>query len=263
MTVTTPNAELGGTLIDTLVYGLYLSIFTQAAQVLLQRKIYDRTSIFLMTTTGALFCLITAHLGLDIDRAFRAFTSNIATPNYPKDYFNILSGPEALAKNSAYVTITLIADFFLIFRCWAAFGQNYFIILIPSALYVGNLATACWALVTFKQAENPTTGVVIVAEVISRVKFMYITTLCLNVYCSLSIATRIWLVQRQSTGTSGHIFRNTITIIVESVFLIILITSAALENPLMYSILNPMPSIIGFVALDDPSPPKSLLVVVK
>jgi hypothetical protein len=252
MTVTTPKAELGGTFIDCLMYGLFLSVFTQAVQVLLQRKIYGRTSIFLMTTTGALFCLITAHLGLDIDRAFRAFTSNIATPNYPKDYFNILSGAEALAKNSAYVTITLIADFFLIFRCWAAFGQNYFIVLLPGALYIGNLATACWALVTFKLAESPTTGEVVVAEVISRVKFMYITTLCLNLYCSLSIATRIWLVQRQSSGTSGNLLRNTITIIVESaalysVFLIILITSAALENSLMYAVLNPMPSIIGFV----------------
>ncbi|KAJ3986770.1 hypothetical protein F5890DRAFT_1551939 [Lentinula detonsa] len=252
MAITTVKAELGGTVVDCLVYGLFLSIFAQAMQVLLNRNIYDRTSIFLMSTTVALFCLITSHLALDIDRAFRAFTSNIATPNYPEDYFNILSGAEPLAKNSAYVTITLIADAFLIFRCWAAFGQSYLVIVIPSALYVGNLATACWALVTFKEAENPTTGVVIVAEVISRVKYMYITTLCLNLYCSLAIAIRIWLVQRQSTGTSGHLLRNTITIITESAalystFLIILITSAALENPLMYAVLNPMPSIIGFV----------------
>ncbi|KAJ4470905.1 hypothetical protein J3R30DRAFT_3710861 [Lentinula aciculospora] len=252
MVVTTVKAELGGTVIDCLVYGLFLSIFVQAMQVLLNRKIYDRTSIFLVLTTVALFCLITSHLALDVDRAFRAFTSNIATPNYPKDYFNILSGAEALAKNSAYVTITLIADAFLTFRCWAAFGKNYLVIVLPSALYIGNLATACWALVTFKEAEDPTTGVVIVAEVISRVKYMYITTLCLNVYCSLAIATRIWLVQRQSTGTSGHLLRNAMTIITESaalysVFLIILITSAALENPLMYAVLNPMPSIIGFV----------------
>ncbi|KAJ3807379.1 hypothetical protein F5876DRAFT_68161 [Lentinula aff. lateritia] len=252
MAVTTVKAELGGTVIDCLVYGLFLSVFGRAMQVLLNRKIYDRTSIFLVSTTVALFCLITSHLALDVDRAFRAFTSNIGTPNYPKDYFNILSGAEALAKNSAYVTITLIADAFLTFRCWAAFGQNYLVIIIPSALYIGNLATACWALVTFKEAENPTTGVVVVAEVISRVKYMYITTLCLNLYCSLAIASRIWLVQRQSTGTSGHLLRNTMTIITESaalysVFLIILITSAALENPLMYAVLNPMPSIIGFV----------------
>lgn len=78
MVLTTPNAELGGTLIDALVYGmstswhllnslysspligLYLSIFTHAVQVLYQRKGYNRTSTFLMVTTGALFCLITA-----------------------------------------------------------------------------------------------------------------------------------------------------------------------------------------------------------
>ncbi|KAF5377127.1 hypothetical protein D9757_008757 [Collybiopsis confluens] len=175
------------------------------------------------------------HLGLDVDRAFRAFTDHIDTPNYSKGYYNVLSGAEALAKNSAYVTITLIADAFLIFRCWAAFGRNIYMILIPSGLYAGNLGTACWALVTFKKAEDPTTGVVIVA-------------------------------QRQSTGTSGRLLSNTITIVVESgqfippdnqasplrqptaalysVFLIILITSAALQNPLMYAILNPMPSIV-------------------
>ncbi|KAF9059956.1 hypothetical protein BDP27DRAFT_1452949 [Rhodocollybia butyracea] len=250
--ITTVKAELGGTAIDCLVYGLFISIFVQAVQILFNRKVYDRTSIVLACTTFSLFCLITSHLALDLDRAFRAFTSNIATPNFPKDYYNILSGAEALAKNSAYVTITLIADAFLIFRCWAAFGGNYLVIIIPSGLYIGNLATACWALVTFKLAENASTGPVVVAEVISRVKFMYITTLCLNLYCSLGIATRIWLVQRRSTGSGGHLLRNTITIVVESaalysVFLIILITSAALENPLMYAILNPVPSIIGFV----------------
>ncbi|KAJ3833944.1 hypothetical protein F5878DRAFT_665212 [Lentinula raphanica] len=233
MAVTTAKAELGGTATDCLIYGLYLSIFVQAMQVLLDRKIYDRVSILLMSTTLILFCLITSHLALDLDRAFRA---------------------EALAKNSAYVTITLIADAFLTFRCWAAFGQSYMVIVLPSALYVGNLATACWTLVTFKEAEDPTTGEVIVAEVLSRVKYMFITTLCLNLYCSLAIALRIWLVQRQSTGTGGHLLRNTMTIITESatlysVFLIILITSAALESPLMYSVLNPMPSIIGFVTI--------------
>jgi hypothetical protein len=56
------------------------------------------------------------HLGLDVDRAFRAFTENTGTPHYPEGYFNILSGAEALAKNSAYVTITLIADAFLVRR---------------------------------------------------------------------------------------------------------------------------------------------------
>ncbi|KAF5351490.1 hypothetical protein D9757_013241 [Collybiopsis confluens] len=271
MAVTTVKAELGGTAIDCLVYGLYLSVFVRAMQVLFRRKIYDTTSLALIGTTVSIFCIITAHLGLDVDRAFRAFTDHIDTPNYSKGYYNVLSGAEALAKNSAYVTITLIADAFLIFRCWAAFGRNIYMILIPSGLYAGNLGTACWALVTFKKAEDPTTGVVIVAQVISRVKFMYITTLCLNLYCSLSIATRIWLVQRQSTGTSGRLLSNTITIVVESgqfipldnrdqasplrqptaalysVFLIILITSAALQNPLMYAILNPMPSIVGFV----------------
>ncbi|KAJ3820038.1 hypothetical protein EV361DRAFT_935275 [Lentinula raphanica] len=252
MAVTTAKAELGGTATDCLIYGLYLSIFVQAMQVLLDRKIYDRVSILLMSTTLILFCLITSHLALDLDRAFRAFTDNTATPNYADNYFNVLSGAEALAKNSAYVTITLIADAFLTFRCWAAFGQSYMVIVLPSALYVGNLATACWTLVTFKEAEDPTTGEVIVAEVLSRVKYMFITTLCLNLYCSLAIALRIWLVQRQSTGTGGHLLRNTMTIITESaalysVFLIILITSAALESPLMYSVLNPMPSIIGFV----------------
>ncbi|KIK71665.1 hypothetical protein GYMLUDRAFT_33819 [Collybiopsis luxurians FD-317 M1] len=252
MAVTTVKAEMGGTVIDCLVYGLYISVFVRAMHVLFRRKIYDTTSIALICTTLFLFCIITAHLGLDVDRAFRAFTDHIDTPNYAKGYYNVLSGAEALAKNSAYVTITLIADAFLIFRCWAAFGRNIPMILIPSGLYVGNLATACWALVTFKKAEDPTTGEVVVAEVISRVKYMYITTLCLNLYCSLSIATRIWLVQRQSTGTSGRLLTNTLTIVVESaalysVFLIILITSAALENPLMYAVLNPMPSIVGFV----------------
>ncbi|KIK71666.1 hypothetical protein GYMLUDRAFT_52677 [Collybiopsis luxurians FD-317 M1] len=245
MAVTTVKAEMGGTVIDCLVYGLYISVFVRATQVLFRRQKYGTTSIALICTTLSLFCIITVHLALDVDRAFRAFTDHTDTPNYAKGYYNVLSGAEALAKNSAYVTITLIADAFLIFRCWAAFGRNVPMVLIPSGLYIGNLATACWALVTFKKAEDPTTGEVVVAEVISRVKYMYITTLCLNLYCSLSIATRIWLVQRQSTAGSGRLLTNTLTIVVESaalysVLLIILITSAALENPLMYAVLNPV-----------------------
>lgn len=62
----------------------------------------------------ALISVSTKHLGLDVDRAFRAFTGNTGTPHFPEGYFNILAGGEALAKNSAYVTITLIADLFLV-----------------------------------------------------------------------------------------------------------------------------------------------------
>lgn len=44
-------------------------------------------------------------------------------------------------------------------------GSVALLLLLHSDLTIFQPATACWALVTFKQAENPTTGVVIVAEV--------------------------------------------------------------------------------------------------
>lgn len=54
------------------------------------------------------------HLGLDIDRAFHAFTENTGTPHFADDYFSILGGSETLAKNSVYVVTTMIADLFLV-----------------------------------------------------------------------------------------------------------------------------------------------------
>ncbi|KAF9469603.1 hypothetical protein BDZ94DRAFT_1303301 [Collybia nuda] len=232
MKISTPKAELGGTVIDCLVYGVYLAIFTRSVEVLSQKETYNRANKYLFVATLVLFCLITAHLGLDVDRAFRAFTDNTGTPHYAEGYFNILAGGEALAKNSAYVTTTLIADMFLV--C---------------------IVTACLALVTFKRAEDPSGGKAVVAEVISRVKFMYICTLVLNLWCTLSIAARVWKVQRDSAGVqvSGiRVLRNTVAIIVESAaiysaFTIILIASASNQSALMYAVLNPMPSIIGAV----------------
>lgn len=94
------------------------------------------------------------------------------------------------------------------------------------------------ALLTFKRADDPFRGEVVIPESISRFKYMYICTLVLNLWCTrmftytfpfspshndlyeiVSIAARVWGAQQQSSGvqiTGQRIFRNTIATIIES-----------------------------------------------
>ncbi|KAF9458826.1 hypothetical protein BDZ94DRAFT_1312928 [Collybia nuda] len=251
MTVSILKAELGGTIIDCLIYGLYLTLVIRSVQVLYAKEVHNRGSIYLYITSIILFCLITAHLALDVDRASRAFTENTGIPYFAEQQFNTVTSIEVLAKNATCAAVALIGDLFLIYRCFSAFGRKYSIIIIPFLIFIGNIATAILSALMSKHADTPSR----VAEVISRVRYMYICTLALNLYCTISIAIRIWLVQRKSAGIGGSgnfVLMNAITIIVESAaiystFTIILIASAFYQSSLMYAILNPMPSIIGAV----------------
>lgn len=111
--------------------GVYIMIFLQCMQVLQRRR--WRPSDYLLGTTVSLFVLITAvsklhirfprsygsqrhskHLVIDIIRTLDAFTSNMATPNYPIEYYGNLVTWQDISRNAVYVTTTVVSDAFIV-----------------------------------------------------------------------------------------------------------------------------------------------------
>jgi hypothetical protein len=249
--LTIPKAELIGVFLESLSYGIYVTIFTQCIQVL--RRRHSRPSDYLVGTTVSLFILITAHLAIDIVRNMDAFTSNMATPNYPATYYNNFDTWKNIVKSALYVAVTIISDAFILYRCFIVWGRNYTVAIIPLLLLLSDIAIGILWVYTLSliiPGEN------VFADTLSiRVKIFYAITLAMNVMCTGLIAVKIWRIQKAVAPYAkgnDHDLSRVVSIIVESgsaysLMLVAMITTYAVNSPAMFIFLNTMSPIIGII----------------
>ncbi|KAJ7254828.1 hypothetical protein C8J57DRAFT_1346760 [Mycena rebaudengoi] len=111
--------------VGTLLYGIYLVLFVHCIFVLLKRSRYfERQGIFFAAVT-LLFCLSTAQLFvLMVKSAIVAGQSGL-------DVDHVLT-----ASLLIYVTSCICADALLIYRCYAIWDDNPYVILLPAMLLI-------------------------------------------------------------------------------------------------------------------------------
>ncbi|KAF9237164.1 hypothetical protein BU15DRAFT_49131 [Melanogaster broomeanus] len=249
--LTVPAAELTGVFLESLLYGIYVTIFIQCVQVL--RRRHARPSDYLVGTAVSLFILITAHLVIDIIRNMDAFTSNMATPKYPATYYSDFSSWKNIFKSALYVTITIISDAFILYRSYVVWGRKYSVAIVPFLLLLSDIAIGIlwvYTLSLILPGEN------VFSDALStRVKIFYAITLGMNVMCTSLIAFKIWMIQKAvspyTKGDEYHLSR-VASIIVESgsaysLMLVAMITTYTVDSPAMFIFLNSMSPIIGIV----------------
>ncbi|CAL1707478.1 unnamed protein product [Somion occarium] len=243
-----PTAELIGTFLEAIFYGIYLVIFPQCIGILLKRrKDGGRLVKCFLGVMAFSFILITMHLCVDLTRAFAAFTANMDVPGSPDN------------------TTTVISDAVLLFRAWIVWGRNYFIVTVPILLWFadilrissllnctidGNVATAAWFTWSTNVAKPGAS--VLISAVFARSKYFYVVTLILNLLGSVLIAFRLWSVRRRvSRHTFGRV-PNVISIVVESaaiysVLLIVMIATSVADESAHFFFLNSMAPVVGSV----------------
>ncbi|KAI0683936.1 hypothetical protein BC835DRAFT_683070 [Cytidiella melzeri] len=108
--VTNIQAELIGTFIEILIYGIYLVVFCKCLQVLRVKYTEGRPTSFMACTALAIFVLVSIHVIMDILRAINAFTTHADVPQYAITYYTIVRRDLDIIKSTAYVAMTIVSD---------------------------------------------------------------------------------------------------------------------------------------------------------
>ncbi|TRM69238.1 hypothetical protein BD626DRAFT_8555 [Schizophyllum amplum] len=257
MVLTHSRAELIGTVVETMAYGVYFVLFVRCLEVIHTRQVEGKVSLLLLITSLLLFTLITIHMCISTWRNLDAFTGphtavmlNAAEIFFAQHVFDHIDR----LKNALYVVITWVSDVFLLYRCYMVYERQWLWTMFPVIIFLGDFGFGIYGIFLLCTQEDVPD--LIKSQIVDRVKYFYLITMVLNIVCTIMIAAKIAFIQRR-TNRAGiadtvRTLNTTVIIIVESaalysIALVVLIVFAAEHSGGMYTLLQLMPSIIGIV----------------
>ncbi|KAK7036834.1 hypothetical protein R3P38DRAFT_2615855 [Favolaschia claudopus] len=209
--ITIDRASLIALIVETLNIGISTTLSAATAQLLLQ-KAPSALNRHLLATLGLIWTLCIAHWIIDIVRASQGF---IDAPEGAIAYYELVSNPLEAAKDGVYITVTLVADHFMIYRLSVVWNRNWVIIVLPTLLWLGGAVSGYTVTHLLLLAGE---GNLFVSTLAPWALSFFSMSLALNVLCTILIAGRIlWTHMRVRTMRSGKNYAATaLTVFLES-----------------------------------------------
>ncbi|KAJ6459736.1 hypothetical protein C8R47DRAFT_1161817 [Mycena vitilis] len=233
-----------GVFLENIVYGVYLSVFIECS-LLLWRKQKSRNvkHIYVITTSVLMFILITMRCVIDTIRCIVAFRNDGLDFGPPNTTMGTIT-------NACWFFVTAVADAFIIFRTFIVYKKNYYVIILPTLLFLGNLSSSIWLIVSIIRFDpnEPVFG-----EITKSVNAFIYLTLFTNVLCTGLISFRILSVRRSVAGiVQNDLTTKVVSVIVESAaFYTLLLIAQLITNRLgsfvNYIVVDCTPPAIGLV----------------
>lgn len=195
----------------------------------------------------SIWILATAHFVLDVLRATQAFVD--LQDGTAQAYYLDLSNPLQAAKTAVYVTLTLVGDAFVIYRCFVVWGRKWHITFVPILLWLGTAVGGYGATVAF--SKTPQGGQVFLPNLAPWITSFLSLTFSTNVLCTSLLAYRILRIQQQIRGIGqGQWAIDVLAIIVESAALysfsvLSLLIAYCLNSNAQYTVLDFTSPLIG------------------
>jgi len=242
-------AELGGIVIESLIYGVFLVLCSTCFYVLITKRRssgvasqgpVNKTMLLICTV---LFLSITAHWICDVTRLFNAI---LYYPQGPIAYYANLAIPVNVVKTGLYIFECMVGDSLMIYRLWVVWNRKTIVCLLPIASFFCLTVTGIGITYQFSQV---TVGENVFETACGRwITSCFSSTLLTNIYCTILISYRIWSINRRiQTKTGKSDLSSVIIIIVESA---LLYTIATLATFVSYQV----KSNFQFPGLDSTSP---------
>ncbi|KIP04873.1 hypothetical protein PHLGIDRAFT_120351 [Phlebiopsis gigantea 11061_1 CR5-6] len=215
MPISLVKAQLIGTLVEGLFYGMYVVAFAQSLRIFYWRRRQGRNMWWLSAVSIVIFVLITIYLVIDFIRVVSAFAENTGTPDAALRYYDSIDLRQRFVRVFAYSLLTLITDAIIVYRTYIVWARNLYICAVPALLVVTDLAFAIWVLDSLMRNNGP---VPLSTYYATRVKYYYIITLVVNVTCSALISWKIWSTHRAlaKSAIAGVRFLGVMAVILES-----------------------------------------------
>ncbi|KAL0062149.1 hypothetical protein AAF712_010991 [Marasmius tenuissimus] len=249
-----PEANFLALVLESLLYGSFCVLFVAALWAIFTKR--RLVNYKLLSTLVAMWVLSTVHLILDVIRAKAAFIDAQPLEGTPGSllYYLDLSNPLQAAKTAVYVTLTLVGDGFMIYRCYVVWGKWYMAVL-PAMMLCGTGVAGYGATYAFSQAAPG--AQVFLPAIVPWVTSFIALTFSTNIICTALIVVRILSIQRsigRLSGTSSRINLSlkAIVIVTESAALysasvLSLLVSYTLGSNGQYTVLDLTSPLIGIV----------------
>ncbi|KAJ7106764.1 hypothetical protein C8R44DRAFT_805775 [Mycena epipterygia] len=132
-----------------------------------------------------------------------------------------------ILTNTCSALATAVADVFVIFRTFTVWNRNWFVIILPSLLFLGNVGSAIWAIVALITYNPMIETPFFVAHPVNA---FIALSLCTNLLCTALISFRILHFNRQVVGvlSPGSDITRAISVIIESAAIYTLVLTASL-----------------------------------
>ncbi|KAI0083620.1 hypothetical protein BDY19DRAFT_1060844 [Irpex rosettiformis] len=269
------RAELVGTFVEILLYGIYLVVFCKCLQVLRIKYLEGRPTTVMTCTAITIFALVTIHFIMDVLRATNAFTTHTDIPNYAIAYYTVVRRDLDIIKSAAYIAMTIISDGLIGYRTFVVWGRHLVLAGFLILLIIADISLGVYTV--YLLADTHPGDDALAGRVTECVKYFYIVTLIHNLICTILISLKIWRVQHEvdryspaisalrnggssKKGVRGSLCRRRgwmpgdklILVIVESaaiysLLLIIMIIMSVFASSAMLAMLNLVSPIIGIV----------------
>ncbi|KAJ7082576.1 hypothetical protein C8R44DRAFT_822914, partial [Mycena epipterygia] len=190
---------------------------------------------YIMVTIFLMFLFITARCVIDNFRCI------IALDNIGLDF-----GPPnttlGVLTNTCWALATAVADAFVIFRTFTVWNRNWFVIILPSMLFLGYVGTAIWLVVAFIKYDPMIETIFSLDQPVTG---FLVLSLCTNLLCTGLISFRIFYFHREVFGvlSPGSDVTRVISVIVESAAIYTLLLTASL-------ITNSRGSYVNYILFD-------------
>ncbi|KAF7378378.1 hypothetical protein MSAN_00264100 [Mycena sanguinolenta] len=239
------RAYLIALVVETLNIGISTTLCTATAQILL-RKERGKLNRHLLATLCLIWVLSVAHWIIDIVRASQAF---IDSAGRAAAYYSVVSTPLEAAKTGVYITITLVADHFMIYRVFVVWNRNRLIVILPILLWIATAISGYTVthVVLLAGSED-----VFFPALAPWALSFFTMSLSLNAVCTLLIAGRLMMIEmRVGTMRSGNSYVHSVLVVflesaaMYSLSLIVLLVLYALGSNAQYILVDWTPSLIG------------------
>jgi len=201
MGISIASAEILALFLESLVYGIFFCLYWVVIFVVVvnpRKQRLLRVNVILITVASAMLLLASAHLLIDLVRAFHGFNGSIQM----EPFFHSVSSGTFLAKSAIWILQTILGDGVLIWRCYVVFGRRvkYIVpMLLGAVLYV---CSGCAIMYNFSHYE-PGTSSVFTGQFRKWILLYFCSTMYINLMCTGAMAWHIVKTTRplQRTGS--------------------------------------------------------------
>ncbi|KAF7300978.1 hypothetical protein MIND_00660900 [Mycena indigotica] len=192
-----PTATLAALVVETFNIGAFTILFGGCLSFIFTKRMSDVNGV-LTPTLCLIWILSIVHWVVDIIRARIAF---IDDPANAVQYLTDPTVPLDGAKLGLYASITIVADFFMLYRCWMVWNHNVYALSFPVLCW---LATASTGWVGTAEIIRTQRGGIFIPNLQPWIISFFSLSLATNVLCTLLIAYKVLLSQIYLRRTGTH-----------------------------------------------------------
>ncbi|OSD05841.1 hypothetical protein PYCCODRAFT_1443198 [Trametes coccinea BRFM310] len=251
MAFTAAESKLVSIFVQSILYGIYVTLFFTTTDALLRRREGCGTLRHDMVFVSLLmFVVATMHVATNFSRIILAFVVHADAPGGPAAFFNELSNFTQMFGSTLYVIQTLLGDGMVLYRCYLVWERKVAVVVIPCLLLLGSTATGIGILYSFDKVVPQAS--IFVVQLNRWITAFFSMTLVTNFICTALVAYRVWSMNRSTLSFRQHKLRPIMVLIVESgafysATLLALLILYNVDSWFQYVVLDAVSAIVGIV----------------